>query len=49
MKEYTDLKREPAEFLEPRPDPAWPSHGDIKCENLVIRYAVRLVYLVYIC
>lgn len=40
VKEYTDLKREPPEIIEPRPSAAWPSHGGIKCEDLVIRYAV---------
>ncbi|KAH9478408.1 ABC transporter 7 [Psilocybe cubensis] len=42
VKEYTDLKREPPEFVEPRPPASWPSHGAIKCENLVIRYAPEL-------
>ena len=40
VKEYTDLPREPAEFMEPRPGASWPEKGEIKCENLVIRYAV---------
>ena len=40
VKEYTDLQREPPEFIEPRPEPSWPTHGVIKCENLDIRYAV---------
>lgn len=40
VKEYSELKREPAEFIEPRPSPSWPSQGEIKCENLVIKYAV---------
>lgn len=44
VKEYTDLQREPPEFMEPRPDPTWPLHGEIKCENLVIRYAVCLMH-----
>ena len=39
--EYTDeLAREPPEFVEPRPPASWPENGAIKCENLVIRYAV---------
>ena len=40
IKEYSELKREPPEFVEPRPAPSWPSQGGIKCENLVIKYAV---------
>ncbi|KAF5314753.1 hypothetical protein D9611_007066 [Ephemerocybe angulata] len=42
IKEYSELKREPAEFIEPRPAESWPSQGDIKCENLVIKYAPDL-------
>ncbi|KAF8802271.1 multidrug resistance-associated ABC transporter [Phlegmacium glaucopus] len=42
VKEYTELKREPPEFIEPRPSPSWPSSGAIKCEDLVIRYAPEL-------
>ncbi|KAF8955314.1 P-loop containing nucleoside triphosphate hydrolase protein [Flammula alnicola] len=42
VKEYTDLKREPPEYIEPRPPASWPSHGAIKCEDLVIRYAREL-------
>jgi hypothetical protein len=38
--EYIELVREPAEFVEPRPPASWPENGAIKCENLVIRYAV---------
>jgi ABC-type multidrug transport system fused ATPase/permease subunit len=39
--EYTyELTREPPEFIEPRPPASWPENGAIKCENLVIRYAV---------
>lgn len=41
VKEFTDLEREPPEFVEPRPDPSWPNRGAISCQNLVIRYAVR--------
>lgn len=40
VKEYSELKREPPEFIEPRPPASWPSRGAIKCEDLVIRYAV---------
>ncbi|KAJ2928533.1 hypothetical protein H1R20_g8544, partial [Candolleomyces eurysporus] len=42
IKEYSDLKREPPEIVEPRPDASWPSQGDIKCEDLVVRYAPDL-------
>ncbi|KAF8879657.1 ATP-binding cassette transporter [Gymnopilus junonius] len=42
VKEYTDLKREPPEYVEPRPPASWPSEGAIKCEDLVIRYAPEL-------
>ncbi|KAF8955330.1 multidrug resistance-associated ABC transporter [Flammula alnicola] len=42
VKEYTDLKREPPEYVEPRPPASWPSQGAIKCEDLVIRYAPEL-------
>ncbi|KAF9548180.1 multidrug resistance-associated ABC transporter [Agrocybe pediades] len=42
VKEYTDLKREPPEYIEPRPPASWPSQGAIKCEDLVIRYAPEL-------
>ncbi|KAF9531155.1 multidrug resistance-associated ABC transporter [Crepidotus variabilis] len=42
IKEYTEIKREAPEFIEPRPDPSWPSQGEIKCEDLVIRYAPDL-------
>jgi ABC-type multidrug transport system fused ATPase/permease subunit len=39
--EYTDeLAREPPEFINPRPPASWPENGAIKCEDLVIRYAV---------
>lgn len=41
VKEYSELEREPAEFIEPRPDPSWPQAGHIECQDLVIRYAVR--------
>ncbi|KAG8216833.1 P-loop containing nucleoside triphosphate hydrolase protein [Butyriboletus roseoflavus] len=42
VKEYSELKREPPEFVEPRPDASWPENGHIKCEDLVIRYAPEL-------
>lgn len=42
VKEYSELKREPAEFVEPRPSPTWPDKGHIKCNDLVIRYAPDL-------
>jgi ABC-type multidrug transport system fused ATPase/permease subunit len=40
VKEYSELVREPPEFIEPRPPASWPSSGAIECEDLVIRYAV---------
>ncbi len=39
-KEYTDIVREKPEYVEPRPPTSWPLKGEIKCEGLVIRYAV---------
>ncbi|KZP24950.1 multidrug resistance-associated ABC transporter [Athelia psychrophila] len=42
VKEYTELVREPPEFIEPRPAPSWPHNGAIKCEDLIIRYAPEL-------
>ncbi|EIN08192.1 multidrug resistance-associated ABC transporter [Punctularia strigosozonata HHB-11173 SS5] len=42
VKEYSELPREPAEFIEPRPPSSWPEKGAIKCEDLVIRYAPEL-------
>ena len=41
VKEFSELPREPPEFIEPRPQASWPENGEIKCEDLVIRYAVR--------
>ena len=41
VKEYSELKRELPEFVEPRPEASWPETGHIQCEDLVIRYAVR--------
>lgn len=40
VKEYSELTPEPSEFIEPRPNPSWPANGHIKCEDLVVRYAV---------
>ncbi|EGO03880.1 hypothetical protein SERLA73DRAFT_84054 [Serpula lacrymans var. lacrymans S7.3] len=42
VKEYSELKREPPEFIEPRPPSSWPENGAITCDNLVIRYAPEL-------
>ncbi|GJE85249.1 multidrug resistance-associated ABC transporter [Phanerochaete sordida] len=42
IKEYTEVKREPPEFLEPRPAASWPEKGEIKVEDLVIKYAPEL-------
>ncbi|CCM00229.1 uncharacterized protein FIBRA_02257 [Fibroporia radiculosa] len=42
IKEFSELPREPPEFIEPRPPASWPEKGSIKCENLVIRYAPDL-------
>ncbi|KAG6812193.1 hypothetical protein H0H92_003998 [Tricholoma furcatifolium] len=42
VKEYSELQKEPPEFIEPRPPASWPSEGAIECENLVIRYAPEL-------
>ncbi|KAK1224806.1 hypothetical protein PQX77_012290, partial [Marasmius sp. AFHP31] len=42
VKEYSDLKREAPEFVEPRPPASWPTQGAIRCEDLVIRYAPGL-------
>jgi hypothetical protein len=41
VKEYSEVKREAAEVVEPRPPVTWPSRGEIQVENLCIRYAVR--------
>ena len=40
VKEYSELVKEGAEFVEPRPPKSWPSEGSVECDNLVIRYAV---------
>ncbi|KAH8822793.1 P-loop containing nucleoside triphosphate hydrolase protein [Flagelloscypha sp. PMI_526] len=42
VKEYSELPPEGAEYIEPRPEPAWPEQGRIKCENVSIRYAPDL-------
>ncbi|KAF7795629.1 hypothetical protein EIP86_006794 [Pleurotus ostreatoroseus] len=42
IKEFTEIKREPPEFIEPRPPASWPTKGEIKCESLSIRYAPDL-------
>ena len=44
VKEYSDLEREPPEFVEPRPPASWPTAGHIECEDLVIRYSVRCLW-----
>ncbi|TFK92526.1 multidrug resistance-associated ABC transporter [Polyporus arcularius HHB13444] len=42
VKEFSELPREPPEFIEPRPPASWPTSGLIQCEDLVIRYAPEL-------
>lgn len=42
VKEYSELVREPPEFVEPRPPATWPTTGAIECKDLVIRYAPDL-------
>ncbi|KZT70050.1 P-loop containing nucleoside triphosphate hydrolase protein [Daedalea quercina L-15889] len=42
IKEFSELPREPPEFVEPRPPASWPQKGAIECEDLVIRYAPDL-------
>ncbi|KAJ7589555.1 multidrug resistance-associated ABC transporter [Mycena floridula] len=42
VKEYSEIPKEGAEFVEPRPPKSWPSMGAISCSNLVIRYAPDL-------
>lgn len=44
VREYSELQREPPEFIEPRPAPSWPEKGEIVCEDLVIRYAVSILH-----
>lgn len=42
IKEYSELKQEAPEFIEPRPPASWPESGAINVEKLVIRYAPDL-------
>jgi ABC-type multidrug transport system fused ATPase/permease subunit len=42
IKEYSELPREAAEFVEPRPSASWPHNGGISVEKLEIRYAVSV-------
>ncbi|KAH8833430.1 multidrug resistance-associated ABC transporter [Flagelloscypha sp. PMI_526] len=42
VKEYSELPSEGAEYITPRPEPAWPEQGRIKCESMSIRYAPDL-------
>ncbi|KAH7104982.1 multidrug resistance-associated ABC transporter [Auriculariales sp. MPI-PUGE-AT-0066] len=42
VKEFTEIEREPPEFVEPRPPAAWPQHGKIVVQNLSVRYAPDL-------
>ncbi|KAG6854494.1 hypothetical protein C0991_006096 [Blastosporella zonata] len=42
VKEYSELQKEPPEFIEPRPPASWPAEGAIECQDLVIRYAPEL-------
>ncbi|KAH7096201.1 multidrug resistance-associated ABC transporter [Auriculariales sp. MPI-PUGE-AT-0066] len=39
VKEFSEVEREPPEFLEPRPPASWPQDGAIAVEDLSIRYA----------
>jgi ABC-type multidrug transport system fused ATPase/permease subunit len=40
VKEYTNLEEEPARIIEGhRPPPEWPSQGEVKVNNLVMKYA----------
>lgn len=40
VNEYSILPNEAPEFIEPRPDPSWPSEGKVEVKDLIIRYAV---------
>lgn len=40
IKEYSELKPEGPEFVEPRPPASWPAEGKVEVKDLVIRYAV---------
>ncbi|WWC65828.1 uncharacterized protein I303_108450 [Kwoniella dejecticola CBS 10117] len=42
LKEFTDLKREANEYVDPRPPASWPESGAIVVEDLIIRYAPDL-------
>ncbi|KAI0074080.1 multidrug resistance-associated ABC transporter [Panus rudis PR-1116 ss-1] len=42
VKEFSEVPREPPEFIEPRPPASWPTSGHIAVEDLVIRYAPDL-------
>ncbi|KAL1738850.1 ABC transporter type 1, transmembrane domain-containing protein, partial [Schizophyllum fasciatum] len=42
VKEYSELKPEAPEFVEPRPPASWPERGEITVEDLVIQYAPEL-------
>ena len=42
IKEYSELKQEAPEFVEPRPKDSWPDKGEIEVKDLVIRYAPDL-------
>jgi len=42
VKEYSELKPEGSEIVEPRPPETWPAVGAIECQDLVIRYAPEL-------
>ncbi|KIY63292.1 multidrug resistance-associated ABC transporter [Cylindrobasidium torrendii FP15055 ss-10] len=42
IKEYSELPREPPEFMEPRPPKLWPQAGKIEVKDLAIRYAPDL-------
>ncbi|EIW83220.1 multidrug resistance-associated ABC transporter [Coniophora puteana RWD-64-598 SS2] len=42
VKEFSELKAEAPEFIEPRPPASWPAQGSVVCEDLVIRYAPDL-------
>ncbi|KIY69721.1 multidrug resistance-associated ABC transporter [Cylindrobasidium torrendii FP15055 ss-10] len=42
VKEYSELPREPAEIIEPRPAQDWPAEGRVQVKDLVIRYAPNL-------
>lgn len=42
IKEYSEVKQEAAEIIEPRPAAHWPSAGHISVDNLSIRYSPEL-------